>query len=120
MKKILLAAAVAAIPAAAALAQTGTVNAYTPADAAKARAAITAAGFTPGSIASAQGGALFVNATKGADKYVITVLPDGSVHAGTPLGAVPQVPTQPMALPPGSPAPQRAGRGGFGGFSGGD
>lgn len=110
MKKILLAAAILAVPAAAALAQT--VNGYSDADAAKAKAAITAAGFTAGSVASAQGGALFVNATKGADQYVITVLADGSIHPGKPLGVAATAPTAPMALPAGSPMPSRnVGRG---------
>jgi len=112
MKKILLAAAIAAMPAAAALAQTGSVNGYSDAEAAKAKAAITAAGFTAGSVASAQGGALFVNATKGADKYVITVMADGTLHPGKPMGVAPTVPTAPMALPQGSPMPSRnVGRG---------
>ena len=117
MKKILLAAAILAVPAAAAFGQTG--NSYSDADAAKAKAAITAAGFTAGSVASAQGGALFVNATKGAYQHVVTVLlVDGSIHPGKPLGVAPAVPAAPMTLPAGSPMPPRTGRGGV--FSGGD
>ena len=104
-----LAAALLAISATAALAQSGTVNAYTSADEAKAKAAVAAAGFTPGVVASAQGGALFVTASKGTDKFMITVLPDGHVYGGPTLGAAIPVPTAPMVLPPGSKAV--AGRG---------
>ncbi len=116
MKKIFLAAMLLAIPATVALAQSGTGNAYSRDDEAKARAAVTAAGFTPGVVATAQGGALFLSATKGADKYFVTVTADGHVYPGRPLGSVPQVPTAPMVAPPGT-EPRPAGRGGF---SGGD
>ena len=87
MKKILVTAALLAVSATAAFAQTGTVNAYTSADEAKARAAVTAAGFTPVAVASSQGGALFIRSTKGTDTYFVTVLPSGQVIAGQPLGA---------------------------------
>jgi len=117
MKKISLAAMLLTVSASAALAQSGTVNAYTSADEAKAKAAVIAAGMTPGVVASAQGGALFVTASKGADKYLVTVMPDGHVYGGPALGNAPQVPAAPMALPPGSRAPSGGGRGGF---SGGD
>ena len=43
-------------------------------------------GFTPGVVASAQGGALFVTASKGADHFVVTVMPDGHVYGGPTLG----------------------------------
>lgn len=110
----ILAAAVLAVSASAAWAQAGTVNAYSSADEAKAKAAVTAAGMTPGVVASAQGGALFVTATKGADKYMVTVTPDGHVYGGPPMGSVPQVPVAPMSLPAGSPAPNRGPRNGGG------
>lgn len=116
----ILAAAVLAVSATAAFAQSGTVNAYSSADEAKAKAAVTAAGFTPGVVASAQGGNLFVVATKGTDKYMVTVTPDGHVYGGPTMGAAPTVPTAPMALPAGSPVPARAGRGGGFPGSGGD
>ena len=122
MKTLSLAAALLAVSTAAAFAQAGTVNAYTPAAAAKAKAAVQAAGYTPGTLASSQNGNFFINATKGADKYVVTVTAEGLVVAGPPLGAAPQVPAAPMSLPPGSKAPERA-PGGFGGrgpVSGGD
>jgi len=110
-----------AVSTAAAFAQAGTVNAYSSADEAKAKSAVTAAGFTPGVVAAAQGGALFVTATKGTDKFMVTVTPDGHVYGGPAMGVAPTVPTAPMALPAGSPMPVRAGRG-AGGFpvSGGD
>jgi len=114
MTKISLAAALLAVSATAVLitsawAQSGTVNAYTSADEAKAKAAVAAAGFTPGVVASAQGGALFITASKGTDKFMVTVTPDGQVYGGPTLGAAPTVPTAPMVLPPGSKAV--AGRG---------
>ena len=109
MTKISLAAALLAVSATAALAQSGTVNAYTSADEAKAKAAVAAAGFTPGVVAAAQGGALFITASKGTDKFMVTVTPDGQVYGGPTLGAAPTVPTAPMVLPPGSRV--NAGRG---------
>lgn len=112
MKNITLAAAMLAVSATAALAQTGTVNAYTAADEAKAKAAVTAAGFTPGVVASAQGGALFVTATKGADKFMVTVMPDGHVYGGPTLGAPVPVPAAPMSLPAGAAVPPGRGNGG--------
>jgi hypothetical protein len=114
MKKICLAAALLAVSAAGALAQSGTVNAYTSADEAKAKAAVTAAGFTPVSVATAQAGNLYIVATKGADKYFVTVTPDGHVYPGQASGGVPQVPVAPLSLPPGSKAPDRGPRNGGG------
>src|SRR5665213_840269 len=89
MKTIYLAAALLAATATAAFAQAGTVDAYTPADEAKAKAAVSAAGFTPGAVATAQAGNLFLSATKGADKYFVTVTADGHVYPGPALGSVP-------------------------------
>lgn len=60
----------------------GTVNSYTAADLAKARAAASAAGFTPGVVASAQAGNLFLKATKEGRTYFLTVTPDGQVYPG--------------------------------------
>ncbi len=76
---LLLAAAsgVAAQPGAA------TVNGYTPAQRAFAETAVKAAGYVPGAVAYAQGGAVFIYGVKGGDKFLITVTPDGQVHAGT-------------------------------------
>lgn len=85
MKIISLAAALMAVSATAALAQSGTVNSYTSADAAKAKAAVQAAGFTPGDITSAQAGNFFVAAKKDGATYVVTVTPDGHVYAGPPF-----------------------------------
>jgi hypothetical protein len=102
MTRISLAAALLTLCATAAFAQSGTVNSYTPAEAAKARAAVQAAGYTPGAIATAQAGNLFVRAKKGSDSYMVTVTPDGHVYAGPPLGAPPTVPQPPMVAAPGT------------------
>lgn len=102
MKKIAMAAAVLAVSTTAALAQAGTVNAYTPAQLAKAKAAVQAAGYTPGTLGSSQNGNFFINATKGSDAYVVTVTADGQVVAGPPLGAPATVPQPPMVAAPGT------------------
>ena len=82
------AAALLALSTPAALAQLSsdhaTVNSYTADDLRKAQAAVTAAGFTPGVVASAQAGNLFMKATKGGQNYFVTVTPDGHVYAGGP------------------------------------
>lgn len=117
MKKISLMAALLAVSATAALAQTGTVNAYSAADEVKAKAAITAAGFTPGVVGSAQGGALFVTASKGADHFVVTVMPDGHVYGGPTLGTAAGLAAD---NPNGPKRPGGAPAGGRGPFSGGD
>ena len=109
MNKISLAAMLLAVSASAAFAQSGTVNDYSRADEAKAKAAVTAAGFTPGVVATSQAGNLYLAATKGTDRFFVTVTPDGQVYPGPALGSVPQVPAAPMVLPPGSRA--TAGRG---------
>lgn len=68
---------------------TRTVNGWTQAERQRAEAAVRAAGFTPGEVAYAQGGAVFIYGIKGDDKYLITVTPDGQAHAGpTPYGNV--------------------------------
>ncbi|MBV9549791.1 MAG: hypothetical protein JO256_08985 [Alphaproteobacteria bacterium] len=118
MTKMTLAATLLAFSAAAAWAQSGSTNAYSSADEAKAKAAVTAAGFTPGTVATAQAGNLYLSASKGADKYFVTVTADGHVYPGQPLGSVPTVPAASMQAPPGTPI--RAGGGGRGPFSGGD
>jgi hypothetical protein len=103
-----LTAAVLAATATAAFAQAGTVDAYTPADEAKAKAAVSAAGYTPGMVATAQAGNLFLSATKGADKYFVTVTADGHVYPGPALGAAPGPDAAAAAMAP------PAGRGGRG------
>ena len=108
MTRISLAAALLTLCATAAFAQSGTVNGYTTAEAAKAKAAVQAAGYTPGTIAAAQAGNFFVNAKKGSDSYVVTVTAEGLVVPGPPLGAVPTVPKPPLVAAPGTaPAPGR-------------
>jgi hypothetical protein len=62
---------------------TATVNGYTPAQRAAAEKAVRAAGYEPGAVAFAQGGAVFIYGVKGPDKFLITVTADGKVHAGT-------------------------------------
>ena len=86
MKTILVAAALLAVSSAA-MAQDALVNSYSSADAAKAMAAVQAAGYTPGVVASAQAGNLFVRATKDGHSYMVTVTPDGHAYAGPSLGA---------------------------------
>jgi hypothetical protein len=108
MKKIALAAAVLAVSTAAAFAQAGTVNAYTPAELAKAKAAVQAAGYTPGTLGSAQNGNFFINARKGSDSYVVTVTAEGLVVPGPPLGAPVTAPQPPMVAAPGA-APKLSG-----------
>jgi hypothetical protein len=102
MKKIALAAALLAVSTVAAFAQAGTVDAYTPAQLAKAKAAVQAAGYTPGTLGASQAGNFFINAKKGGDSYMVTVTPDDQVFAGPPLGAVPTVPKPPMVAAPGT------------------
>ena len=76
----------AAAPLAWAQQGTATVNGWTPAQRARAEAAVKAAGFIPGEVAFAQGDAVFIYGVKGPDKYLITVTPDGKVYPGTPWG----------------------------------
>jgi adenosylcobinamide amidohydrolase len=87
MKTMFVAASLLVISSAA-FAQDGTVNAYTSADEAKAKAAVTAAGYTPGVIATAQNGNLFVRAMKDGQPYMITVTPDGHAYGGPPISGV--------------------------------
>ena len=106
--------AIAMIGATAALAQQGatsSTNSYTPAQRAAAEAAVKAAGMTPGAISYAQGGSIFINATRGNEKLIVTVTSDGKVHASA--GSAAPMPT-PVPPPGGYPA-GRGGRGGFGG-----
>jgi adenosylcobinamide amidohydrolase len=72
----------------AAMAQGAMVNSYSAADEAKAKAAVQAAGYTPGVIATAQAGNLFVRATKDGQPYMITVTPDGHAYGGPPISGV--------------------------------
>jgi hypothetical protein len=85
MRRFIIAAALLAAAATAASAQTGSTNAVTPAERAKAEAALKAAGFTPGAISYAQGGSLFMLASKDGARYYVTVTADGVVHAGNPI-----------------------------------
>ncbi|MES2294373.1 MAG: hypothetical protein V4527_13805 [Pseudomonadota bacterium] len=66
----------------------GTVNSYTPAEADRARAAVTKAGYTPETIAMAQDGNFFFNAKQGGQTYQVTVTRAGKVYAngGTAAG----------------------------------
>jgi hypothetical protein len=71
------------------------VNGYTPAQRAKAEAAARAAGYTPTKIADVQAGYVLMWATKpGGVDTILTIAPDGTVHAGgvahpTPPGQTP-------------------------------
>jgi len=68
-----------------AFAQSGvdSVNGYTPAQRAKAEAAARAAGYTPTKIADVQAGYILMWATKpGGVDTILTIAPDGTVHAG--------------------------------------
>jgi hypothetical protein len=87
MKTILVAASLLALSTAA-MAQDATVNSYSSADEAKARAAVTAAGYTPVVVATAQAGNLFVKAMKDGQPYMITVTPDGHTYGGPPISGV--------------------------------
>ena len=80
--KVLMFAALIAAPTLAA-AQQSTVDGFTPDQAAKAKSAVQAAGYTPGPVTMAQGGTLFVNATRGGQTYSVTVTPDGQTFAST-------------------------------------
>ena len=95
MTRISLAAALLALCATAAFAQSGTVNSYTPAQAAKAKAAVQAAGYTPGTIAAAQAGNFFINAKKGSNTYMVTVTADGHAYASPAVIAAPAAPAAP-------------------------
>lgn len=95
MTRISLAAALLTLCATAAFAQSGTVNGYTTAEAAKAKAAVQAAGYTPGTIAAAQAGNFFVNAKKGSDTYMVTVTADGHAYASPTVIAAPTAPAAP-------------------------
>lgn len=67
------------------LAAQSSVNSFTPSEEAKARTAITQAGYTPGVLQSSQDGNFFITATKGSDFYTVTVTPRGQVFASTGL-----------------------------------
>lgn len=89
----------------AALAQQGatSVNGYTPAQRAKAEAAARAAGYTPTKIADVQGGYVLMWATKpGGVDIILTITPEGVVHAGGVAVATPpgQTPAALRQVPP--------------------
>ena len=67
-----------------ALAQTATVDTYTPAQERAARAALGRAGFAPGSF-WVQAGNFFFTATKGSQTYGVTVTPSGEVYPSGPM-----------------------------------
>lgn len=73
-----------ALAATAAGSDAGTVNSYTPAQAARALKAATNAGFGAPAIVDAQAGAFFMTASKNGSTYQLTVTPDGKVYPGTP------------------------------------
>ena len=61
---------------------TGSTNGYTAAQRAKAEDLARAAGYTPTLVAGAQGGAIFLWATKGGQTYYLTITSDDKVYAG--------------------------------------
>jgi hypothetical protein len=63
----------------------GTVNSFTHAEDARARAAIIAAGYHPEVLTMAQADNLFYTATKNGEDYQITVTPSDKVFASTGL-----------------------------------
>ncbi len=67
-----------------ALAQEGwnSVNGYTKAQQTRAEARARSAGYTPTRLAYVQSGNIFLWATKGGVEYILTVTPEGKVHAG--------------------------------------
>lgn len=67
------------------LAAEATVNSSTPSEQAKAKSAVTQAGYTPGALQSVQDGNFFFTATKGSDLYTVTVTRQGQVFASTGL-----------------------------------
>jgi hypothetical protein len=66
-----------------ALAQAGSTDSYTPAQADKAKAAARAAGYDPVVISMAQGGNIFINAKRDGQIYSLTVTPEDKVYAST-------------------------------------
>jgi streptogramin lyase len=78
MRHALIAAAIIVSGTASAFAA-DTVNSYTPAQEAKAKAALTRAGYTPGILTQAQDGNLWFDATKGGQTYTALVTSKGEV-----------------------------------------
>jgi hypothetical protein len=64
-----------------------TVNDYTPAEQARAEAAIRAAGFLPRGVVMAQDHNLFFKGEKDGKLYFMTVTPQGNVYPGLPYSA---------------------------------
>ena len=85
MRNAFCAAMILVAGAAPCLAAEATVNSYTPSEAAKAKSAVTQAGYSPGALETVQDGNFFFTATKGDDIYTITVTRDGHVYASTGL-----------------------------------
>jgi hypothetical protein len=73
---------------AAPMAEPSTVNSFTPAEADRARAAVTRAGYTPEKIVAVQDGNFFFNAGQDGQSYQVTVTRVGKVYAtgGTAAG----------------------------------
>jgi len=86
MKKSMIAAALVLSAVAPAMAQQGTTgtNGWTNAQRARAESAVRRAGYAPGPISYAQAGSIFINGTKGGEKYLLTVTAQGRVFASTP------------------------------------
>ena len=76
----MMAAQVLAAPTRSATGDTATVNSYTPAQADRARAAVTRAGYTPEEIAAVQDGNFFFNAARNGQPYQVTVTHAGKVY----------------------------------------
>ncbi len=87
MKKSIIAAMLVLAAAAPVMAQQGAANStngWTNAQKTRAEAAVRRAGYAPGPISYAQAGSIFINGTKGGEKYLLTVTPQGRVYASTP------------------------------------
>jgi len=84
MARITIAAGLLLAAGAPAPAQEGwnTVNGYTKAEQARAEARARAAGYTPTKLAYVQSGNIFLWATRRGQEYILTVTPEGKVHAG--------------------------------------
>jgi hypothetical protein len=63
----------------------GTVNSFTPAQKTRAFAAATQAGYSPIAIEAFQDGNFFLTASKGGERYEVTVVASGQVYPSTPI-----------------------------------
>jgi len=87
MRNALVAAAMIVAGTTSAIAAQTTVNSFSPAQEAHAKAAITQAGYRPEALAAVQDGNFFFTATKGGDVYQATVTQAGKVFVSTGLPA---------------------------------